>query len=163
MIDRVSATSRVIATATATVLLLLGGAGGAVSQNPAADEPLFERLGGLPAISLVVSDFVDEFIRDPVILSNPAVRERKTPDSAPYVKFQVTTLVCQATGGPCEYTGLDMREAHDGLNVSQEEWDQMVVIFSRTLAQHGVPEQEQEELFAILGPTRDDIVASGNR
>jgi hemoglobin len=127
------------------------------------DKSLYERLGGLQGISLVVSDFVDVFIQDPVIMANPAVKDRKTPDTAPYVKYQVTTMVCQATGGPCEYTGLDMKEAHSGLNVSEKEWDRMVEIFAETLARHNVPERETQELFGILGPTRDDIVVTGNR
>jgi hemoglobin len=129
-----------------------------VHAQSAETEPLFDRLGGLPAISLVVSDFVDVFIADPLIMANAAVRERKTPDAAPYIKYQVTSLVCQATGGPCEYIGADMRTAHAGLNVTAAEWDRMVELFSQTLERHRVPERETEELFAILGPTRDEIV-----
>lgn len=148
-----------IRTLIGAVALLPFLASPALSQSSTGeDKSLYERLGGLPAISLVVSDFMDDFIADPVIMANPSVRERKTPDAAPYIKFQVTTLVCQLTGGPCEYTGLDMREAHDGLAVTAEEWDRMGAIFAETLASHAVPERETEELFALLGPTRDDIV-----
>jgi hemoglobin len=128
-----------------------------IAQTPERAS-LYERLGGLPALSLVISDFVDDFVADPLIMANAAVRERKTPDAAPYIKYQVTTLVCEVTGGPCQYTGMGLREAHAGLNVSAAEWDRMVEIFSRTLERHGVPAAEQEEVFAILGPTRDDIV-----
>lgn len=148
-----------------TALFILAGSIPAHAQAQAtpSEDPLFERLGGLPAISLVISDFVNDFIADEVILANPAVRARKTPDTAPYIKFQVTTLVCQLAGGPCEYTGKDMAEAHGGLNVSAQEWDRMVEIFAQTLADHEVPEREQEELFGLLGPTRDDIVTAEDR
>ncbi len=139
------------------------GTGGACAQATPDDAALFQRLGGLPGISLVVSDFIDVFVQDAVILSNPEVRERKTPDTTPYIKFQVTSLMCEVTGGPCQYTGLDLREAHDGLNVSEEEWDRMVVLFSETLAAHEVPQRETEELFAILGPTKEEIVVPGSR
>lgn len=143
------------------LLLSLWLASPGLAQTP--EEPsLYDRLGGLPAIALVVSDFVDDFIADPVIMANPVVRERKTADSAPYVKYQVTTLVCEAAGGPCEYRGLDMKQAHDGLGVTAAEWDRMVEIFAATLAQHDVPEQETQELFALLGPSRDDIVVGSN-
>ena len=134
------------------------------SQNAAQDDvPLFDRLGGLDKISLVVNDFVDVFIQDPVIMSNPVVKERKTPDSAPYIKYQVTAMVCQVTGGPCQYTGLDMREAHKGLNVSEREWDRMVQLFVDTLEKHRVPGDASEELLSIMGTTKGDIVVSGNR
>jgi hemoglobin len=133
----------------------------AVAQSGTADDPsLYDRLGGLPAIALVISDFMDDFLADPVVMANPAVRERKNPDAAPYITFQVTTLVCQLTGGPCQYTGLGMGEAHDGLGVSPAEWDRMAEIFARTLQRHAVPERETEELFALLGPARDDIVVA---
>lgn len=145
------------------LVALLVLAGPAVAQTATAEDPaLYERLGELPAIALVISDFVDDFVADPVIMANPAVRERKTSDTAPYIKYQVTALVCQLSGGPCEYTGMDMDDAHAGLNVSAEEWDRMVEIFAATLEAHAVPEQETQELFALLGPTRDSIVVAEN-
>jgi hemoglobin len=134
------------------------GAGSAAAQSSDEGASLYERLGGLPAISLIIDEFVDAFIADPLIMANPAVRERKTAEAAPYIKFQVTALLCEAAGGPCSYTGLDLRTAHDGLNVTAGEWDRMVEIFAGTLERHRVPEQEQGEVFAILGPTREDIV-----
>jgi hemoglobin len=141
-----------------STLLLMLVASPAFAQSAEAEESLYDRLGGLQAIALVVSDFVDVFVADPLIMANPAVRERKTVDTAPYIKFQVTAMTCEATGGPCQYTGLNMRDAHDGLGVTAEEWDRMVELFAQTLERHGVPERETQELFAVLGPTREDIV-----
>jgi hemoglobin len=144
---------------------VLAGPAPAAGQGSEAAEvsaaSLYERLGGLPAIARIVDDFMAEFTADPLILANPAVRERKSPENAPYITFQVTTLVCQATGGPCTYTGADMRSAHAGLNVSQAEWERMAEIFAATLTRHGVGEQEQEELFEILGPNHAEIVVPG--
>jgi hemoglobin len=141
-----------------STLLVMLVASPAFAQSAEAEESLYDRLGGLQAIALVVSDFVDVFVADPLIMANPAVRERKTVDTAPYIKFQVTAMTCEATGGPCQYTGLNMRDAHDGLGVTPEEWERMVELFAQTLERHGVPERETQELFAVLGPTRDDIV-----
>jgi hemoglobin len=141
-----------------STLLLMLVASPAFAQSAEAEESLYDRLGGLQAIALVVSDFVDVFVADPLIMANPAVRERKTVDTAPYIKFQFTAMTCEATGGPCQYTGLNMRDAHDGLGVTAEEWDRMVELFAQTLERHGVPERETQELFAVLGPTREDIV-----
>lgn len=141
-----------------TTLLILVIHGPLAAQEPTAEESLYQRLGGLEAIALVVDDFMENFMQDALIMANPAVRERKSADTKPYITFQVTSLVCEATGGPCRYTGRDMGSAHEGLNVSAAEWDRMVEIFAQTLADHQVPEGEQEELFAILGPSRDDIV-----
>jgi hemoglobin len=144
-----------------STLLLMFLANPGFAQSAEAEESLYDRLGGLQAIALVVSDFMDVFIQDPLIMANPAVRERKTVDAAPYIKFQVTAMTCQATGGPCQYTGLNMADAHAGLGVTPEEWDRMVELFAQTLERHGVPDQETQELFAILGPTREAIVDEG--
>jgi hemoglobin len=148
----------------AAVLVLTLLAGTPVLAQDADQEPsLFDRLGGLQPISLLVDEFVDDFIADPVIMANPAVRERKSPENAPYLKYHLTTILCEATGGPCQYTGVDLRTAHEGLNVTAGEWDRMAEIFGQSLADHRVPEREQEEIFAILGPTRDDIVTVEDR
>ena len=51
-----------------------------------------------------------------------------------------------------------MRDTHTGLNITDGEWDRMIVIFEETLAKHNVPAQEQQELLDIIGSTKDDIV-----
>lgn len=141
-----------------TMFVLFVLTGTVNSQSSSDEEVLYDRLGGLASISVVVSDFMDDFMADPLFFENPAVRERKTPESKPYIRYHLISMVCQATGGPCEYTGVDMREAHDGLNISDREWNRMVKIFAATLEKHNVPEQETRELFEILGSTKDYIV-----
>jgi hemoglobin len=74
------------------------------------------------------------------------------------LKFHVTALVCEVTGGPCKYTGRTMKESHEKLNISQPEWDAMVGEFKATLDKFKVPQREQQELIAIVGSTRNDIV-----
>jgi hemoglobin len=143
--------------------LIITGASYGQAGSAQGEKSLYERLGGLQGISLVVSDFMEVFMQDPVIMSNPRVKERKTADVAPYIQYQIVTMVCQATGGPCVYTGLDMKAAHDGLRVSESEWDRMVEIFAATLEKHNVPERETQELFDIVAPTKDDIVVAGDR
>lgn len=152
--------SRALILAIIPGLLLAAPAMAQQAQGEAEEPSLYERLGGLQAISLAVSDFMNAFMADPLIFSNPAVKERKTAEVAPLIQYQVTTMVCEATGGPCTYRGPDMKAAHDGLNVSAEEWDRMVEIFVATLEKLDVPERESEELLAILGSTRDDIVVA---
>jgi len=125
----------------------------------AAAPSLYERLGGLAPISVVVSDFVDALVPDAELNRNPAIAEarHRIPDA--YLKFHVTALVCKATGGPCEYVGRGMKESHAHLNITEAEWDRMVEVFREILARHAVPDAEQQELLTIVGSTRADIVA----
>lgn len=121
---------------------------------------LYERLGGLPAIAVVVDDFIDVLVPDPTLNANPAIREARDRVPAAYLKFQVTAMVCQATGGPCQYTGRGMKESHAHLHITPAEWDRMSSLFKSVLDKHKVPDKEQGELFAIVGTTRADIVAA---
>jgi len=120
---------------------------------------LYDRLGGLMPISVVVNDFIDAIVPDPFINLNPAIDEARKRVPSPYLKYQVTALVCQATGGPCQYVGRNMKDSHAHLNISEAEWDRMVVIFKEVLDQHKVPAPEQQGLMEIIDSTKSDIVA----
>jgi hemoglobin len=130
--------------------------GGAEQKQPS----LYDRLGGLAPISVVVSDFIDALVPDAVLNANPAIDAARKRVPAPYLKYHVTALVCQATGGPCQYHGRGMKEAHAHLNITEREWDRMVTIFKEVLAKHRVPAKETGELLAIVGSTKADIVVS---
>jgi hemoglobin len=77
------------------------------------------------------------------------------------LKFHVTTLVCEVTGGPCKYTGRAMKEAHEHLNITEVQWQAMVTDFRQTLDKFKVPQKEQAELVTIIEGTKKDIVKSG--
>jgi len=66
--------------------------------------------------------------------------------------------VCEATGGPCQYRGRSMKEAHAGMKVTKGEFNALVDDLVATLNQFKVPSAEQDELLAILGPLQSDIV-----
>lgn len=149
--------------ALAFVPLVLGGpADTAVAQNtPKQQESsLYDRLGGLAPISVVVSDFLDALVPDSVLNANPAIDVARTRVPTPYLKYHVTAMVCQATGGPCQYHGRGMQESHAHLNITEREWNRMVTIFKGVLAKHSVPAKETQELLDIVGSVKGDIVAS---
>ncbi len=79
----------------------------AASQGSGQQEgpSLYDRLGGLAPISVVVSDFVDALGPDAVLNANPAIDAARQRVPAPYLKYHVTAMVCQATGGPSPYHG----------------------------------------------------------
>ncbi|MGH8514899.1 MAG: group I truncated hemoglobin, partial [Gammaproteobacteria bacterium] len=105
----------------------------ATAQPTAAKAPLYERLGGLKGITMVVDDFIDRLVVNETLNTNPAVNAARQSSPAPYLKFQVSQMVCQATGGPCKYTGKGMKESHVHLNITEKEWDVMAGEFQRSL------------------------------
>jgi hemoglobin len=133
----------------------------AAAQQAASPKPsLYERLGGLKGISVVVDDFIDRLVTNKTLNKNPAINAGRKASPAPYLKVQVSQLVCEATGGPCKYTGKDMKSAHAHLNISEKEWDIMAEEFKKSLNKFKVPADEQKELFEIVGKTKGDIVVS---
>jgi hemoglobin len=121
---------------------------------------LYDRLGGVYAIAVVVDDFIDRIMVDPRLNANPRVDEAHHRVSAQGFKYYVTEQVCWAAGGPQTYSGRSMVDTHRDLLITGEEWDAFMDDFHQTLAKFSVPELERGELVAILESTKDDIVTS---
>lgn len=133
----------------------------ALADDGDSEKSLYDRLGGLMGISVVVDDFIDVIVADEEINKNPAVAEARDRVPAAYLKYHVTAMVCQVTGGPCQYHGRTMKESHSHLNITEAEWDRMVTLFKDSLAKFEVPEKETGELLEIVGSTKGDIVKAG--
>jgi len=128
------------------------------AQQPGAQKTLYERLSGLKGITVVVDDFINRLVANKELNKNPAIDAGRKSSPAPYLKFQVSQMVCEVTGGPCKYTGKAMKESHVYLNISEKEWDVMAKEFKKSLDKFKVPAAEQKELFDIVGKTKADIV-----
>ncbi len=113
---------------------------------------LFERLGGLDAITAVVDSFVARCAAD------DRINGKFVRTDIPRLKKMLVDQVCEAAGGPCTYTGRSMRETHDGMAVTDGEFAALVEDLVATLNEFNVPEAEQQELLGVLGPMRDEIV-----
>jgi hemoglobin len=134
----------------------------AAAQKPASSTPsLYQRLGGVYSIAVVVDAFIERLLVNQTLNANPAIEAARQKVPKQGLKFHVTTLVCQATGGPCGYTGRSMKEAHAHLNITEAQWQAMRADFKATLDSFNVPEGEQRELFAIVESTKADIVVTG--
>jgi len=113
---------------------------------------LYERLGGRPAIAAVVDGMVENIAADERI----AWRFDKT-DFASY-KPTFVDFVCMVTGGPCDYQGLSMPNAHSRMGISNEEFDITVGHVLAVLDKLGVPAREKAELTMLVGTLRTSVV-----
>jgi hemoglobin len=113
---------------------------------------LYDRLGGLEAITAVVDSFVARCAGD------DRINRKFERSDIPRLKKMLVDQVCEAAGGPCSYIGRDMQETHDGMGVTAGEFDALVEDLVATLDEFDVPKAEQEELLGLLGPMRDEIV-----
>ena len=127
--------------------------GSAMSKSTAmADKSLYDRLGGKPAITAVVDDFVGR------VAADSRINGKFANTDIPRLKMLLVEQICQASGGPCTYTGRSMKAAHDGMGVTGGDFDSLVGDLVATLNKFRVPEREKSELLGALGPMKGDIV-----
>jgi len=130
----------------------------ALAEQAATKASLYERLGGLKGITMVADDFIDRLVVNETLNANPAISAGRKSSPAPYLKFQVSQMICEATGGPCHYTGKGMKDSHTHLNITEEEWGVMANEFQKSLDTSKVPAVEQKDLFEVVGKTKPEIV-----
>lgn len=136
--------------AAALAALVLGACQSMPAGAPARS--LYDRLGGQPAIVAVVDDFVGN------VAADARINARFANADIPRLKRLLVEQICAGTGGPCKYTGRDMKSSHRGMNITDAQFNALVEDLVKTLDKFNVPKKEQGELLAILGPMKPDIV-----
>lgn len=135
----------------------------AADQEKPKEKSLYERLGGEKAIQAVVNDVVDRAAANPKVnVTRKGVKGAKTweatPDNVKKLKTHFFQQVSAATGGPHKYEGKEMKPVHEGMKITNAEFDAVVEDLKTTLKKFSVPKKEQEELLKIVESTRKDIV-----
>lgn len=130
------------------------------AAQQSADTSLYARLGGVYAIATVVDDFLERVLVDSVLNANPRINAARQAVPRAGLKYRVTELVCQVTGGPCKYTGRSMKDSHAHLNINEAQWQALLRDFRASLAHFNVPTREQQQLVAIVESTKTEIVTA---
>jgi hemoglobin len=150
----------------AAALALLQGSSrkaGAQTDYGTPEPTLYDRLGGIFAISAVVNRFSDEIIKNPKLNVNPALKAWNEDEAAtrlPGLKFMRTLWVAALAGGPFEYTGLPLHDAHTRFHLTSEEFDEVGAEIVRALQFYKVPEAETKLLVDAYMLSKPDVVAS---
>jgi hemoglobin len=113
---------------------------------------LYDRLGGLDAINALTESWVAR------VGGDDRANGKFVRTDIPRLKKEIIDQLCEATGGPCTYTGRSMQETHDGMKVTAGEFDVAMQHLDATLDELKVPKEEQVELVALIMPMRGDIV-----
>lgn len=120
----------------------------------AAQKSLYERLGGLEAITAVVDEFIKVLGADERLNKKFA----KSGMNGPRVRLHLIEQICEATGGPCKYTGLSMKQSHKNMGITEGEFNAGVEDLVKVLDKFNVPAAEKNELLGILGGLKGQIV-----
>jgi len=143
---------------TGLALAAMLAAPAASAASVAKDKTLYERLGGKKAITAVVDEFVGRVAMDTRI-NHFFTATAADPARLSAFKMKLVDQICQATGGPCKYTGKDMKSAHAGMGIASADFTALVEDLSGALDKFMVPAKEKSELLGALGPMQSDIVA----
>ena len=127
----------------------------AAAQHSEKPKSLYQRLGGYDAIAAVTDDFIGRLATDKQIAKYFVGHSE---DSLKKIRQHVVDQLCAATGGPCVYTGRDMKTSHKGMGITEAEWNQAASLLVQTLDKFKVPAQEKSEVLAAVGGLKKDIV-----
>lgn len=135
-----------------TLVLLLSSCAQVPSSNNQSDkQSLFERIGGLPVLTLVVNETIDASASDPKMKRSFDGVKLST------LKQSVVDQLCVLAGGNCVYEGETMQNSHRDLKITSAEFELFVETFRTALNKH-VGAKEKNELLKILAPMKRDIV-----
>ena len=122
---------------------------------PQIDMTLYERLGGEPAFRAATDEFYRRMLLDPRVADffDNVDMEGQIAKQRAFLTF--------VTGGPAEYTGKDMREAHRGLQargLNDEHVDVVIEHLGATLASLGAAPEDIQEVAALADSVRGDVL-----
>lgn len=120
-------------------------------------DSLYERLGGSTGINELVEDIVDRHMENPTIQARfrPYLED---PEKLNATKQHLCAFLEAGSGGPAEYKGRSMPEAHRGMNISAAEYMSAVDDIMDALQTHDIDEQTQKDVLAIAFQLKDDIM-----
>lgn len=154
---------RKVCLALAAVLLvpLWVASASCAEQKPAPKDPsLYERVGGINNIAVLIDDVIERSYVDEVFKANPLIEEahKRYPKAA--YKYNATSLACMVMGGPQKYTGRSLKDAHQHLRVTEIEWQELIKIFKESMNSFNLPQKEQNEILGIIESTKGDVLAA---
>jgi len=117
--------------------------------------PLYQRMGGYDVIAAVIDDLFAILHGDPGFARFFGGRGA---DSVIRSRQLLVDQMCGLSGGPCNYIGRDMKTSHQGLGITDAEWEENMKASDAALAKNGVGEPERAEFLALFERYRDDIV-----
>lgn len=133
--------------AISTVMIL------AACQNVAnGEKSIFNELGGQAGIDTIVDNFITD------IQQYPAISTHFEDSNMTRFRTKFSEHLCHVSGGPCEYTGDTMLQVHQGMNVNEAKFNQVVNMMIDAMNEAGIAVGVRNRLLAALAPMRADII-----
>lgn len=114
---------------------------------------LYDRLGGAQGISKIVDDVIAAHQQNPLV--NTRFLNIKDVEHSKRMAYE---FFAAGSGGPEKYTGMDMRTAHTGMNISEQEYLAVMDDIMGALKTNGIDETTQKDVLAILYSLKGEII-----
>jgi truncated hemoglobin YjbI len=127
-----------------------------VNPPPAQATKLWDRLGGEAKVGKIVDDFIATVGKDPKV---NFTRSGKFKDIEPKdLKKELIDYISSKTGGPYPYTGKNMKDAHKGMKITNDEFNAAAADLKKVLEQNRVQPADVNLILGAVESTRKDIV-----
>jgi hemoglobin len=140
------------ALSTLTLVAALAGAAFTSSARAQSDDSLYQQLGAQPGLVTLTDDFTARLMADPRM--NPFFKDIDEKE----FKTHLVEQLCQVSGGPCKYSGKDMKKAHSGQDITRSNFNALVEVLQQSMDAQGIAFRVQNRLLAQLAPMHRDIV-----
>lgn len=120
--------------------------------KPFGDDRLWNVFHGEAGVRRIVDALVTRNTTDPrisdIFKAHDPVRLRRT----------LFEQFCHILGGGCDYSGMDMRQAHKDMGIQQADMNALVENLQIAMSGEGVSFFAQNQLLAKLAPMKRDVV-----
>ena len=116
---------------------------------------LYERLGGYDGLAAIVDDLLPRLLGDPQLA---VYWKGKCKDSLKKDRQLIVDFLGSAFGGPIVYLGRDMKTSHDGLGITESEWNRFIEHLVAALKNLAIADREATEFLAAAGSLKGDVV-----
>lgn len=139
------------ATLSALLMMLALLLGGCQSLNTEPENSLYQQLGEREGIANVVEDLLYLIVEDERIN-----QQFKGMDVAQFHR-NLTDQLCELSGGPCAYTGREMRELHSDMAITDTQFNALAENLILAMEKNDIPTGAQNRLIKRLLPLYPDI------
>jgi hemoglobin len=115
-------------------------------------QTIFEKYGGFTQVSVVVATFYDK------VLESPALAPYFEGVDLPALMVHQAKFMAQAMGGPPSHTWPELRHAHARLRITQQDFDEMLVLLRQTLSEAGFSEDDLAAVCRVVAVGKPYIV-----
>ena len=123
------------------------------AQNTDKDDSIYHGLGKTEGITKIVNDFV------PLVLADQRINTFFAKMKKEEFSALLSAQICELAGGPCQYKGKDMYEAHEGMSISNAHFNALAEDLQIAMEMNQVPSSVANKLVAKLAPMQRPIVS----